>query len=128
MARLYNFIFYLIYKLFIKLWKKDIPEMKALVLFSLWEAFYLLIPFGIVRYAIRRNIHLSKTTLAITLILIVICNVYLFMRNNRYLKIYRQFEKMPDLKKKYGPITMIAFFLIPILALIVFTRINRVMF
>jgi hypothetical protein len=108
--------------------RKDIPEIKAIVLFSLWNFFYLLIPFGIIRSVTGRNLTLSKGVIITVFIVIAISNLYLLMNNNRYLKIYREFEKQPKLKSKYGLVTMLAYFLIPILAAVVFTNINRVIF
>ena len=121
MIKLYKLIFYMLYKFFISIGRKDIPERKAIVVLSLWDCFYLLIPYGLVRYFVNRDLFIHKA-LAVSLIFSIgLIHFFSLVYNNKYLRIYRHFEKAPVFKDKYGVIILAAFLLFPVVTMVIFT-------
>jgi hypothetical protein len=121
MKKIYVFIFYLVFKFFIKIGKKDIPERKAIVVLSLWDFFYLLIPYAIIRYVTGEDIWMPQVVIAIIIIVIFLLHFFLLIYNNRYLRIYRQYEAQQEFTNKYGAPIIITYLLFPILMPLLFT-------
>lgn len=121
MKRIYIFIFYLIYKFFIKIGKRDIPERKAIVVLSLWDFLYLLIPYGGIRYVTGEDIWIPKVVIVIIIVVFFFLAFFLLIHNNRYLRIYRQYERQEKFTDKYGALTVITYLLLPILIPLLFT-------
>lgn len=120
MKKIHSFIFYSLYNFFVKIGRKDIPERKAVVVLSLWESLYLLIPFGLIRYFISIDLRFPTPVVGGLCILICIINFYYWVYTKRYLRIYRDLKKDIEFNRKYGVIIPSIFFLIPILTPIVF--------
>jgi len=120
MKKIHSFIFYSLYNYFIKIGRKDIPERKAVVILSLWESLYLLIPFGLVRYFTSIDLRFPTPVVGGLCLLICIINFYYWVYTKRCLRIYRDLKKDIEFNRKYGVIIPSIFFLIPILTPIVF--------
>lgn len=110
----------MLYKFFIRIGKKDIPERKAIVVLALWDSFYLMIAFSLLRYLTNRELLVPKWIVGSVFIVIVLIHFVSFIYNNRYLRIYRQFEKEVSLRDKYGAVIVVAYLLIPMFALVIF--------
>jgi hypothetical protein len=121
MIRLYTFVFYLIYSAFRKLSRKDNPEIKAVVLMSLWNFFYLLIPFGVARYVTGMDLRIHKVLLVGIFLSIFLVKYFLLIQNRKYWRIYREYQKQVEFRYKYGPYVFIGYLVLPILVMAIFT-------
>lgn len=111
----------MLYKFFIGIGRKDDPEGKAAAVLSLWDGFYLLIPFGLVRYFTKSDLSISRGVLIGAILAILAVNFLFIVYNKKYLKIYREFERDTLFVNSYGVITLMGFLVLPILAMVVFT-------
>jgi hypothetical protein len=118
---LHNYLFYLFFKFFISLGRKDIPESKAIVVLSLWDCFYLLIPYGLIRYVTGKDLLVPKWIIGCLYIAIALTYFFLFIYNKRYLRIYRKFERERDFNNKYGAVIIALYLLLPFVFMIIFT-------
>lgn len=121
MAWVYRFIFYLFYKFFIRVSKKDIPERKAIVVLTLWDFFYLLIPYSIVTFVLNKKWLFSKLFIGVLIVLIALIHFFSLIYSKKYLRVYKEFEKQTELRAKYGALIIVSYLLIPILFFIIFT-------
>lgn len=121
MAKFYRFIFYLLYKFMIRIGRRDIPESKAVVIFTLWESFYLLLPYSLMRYLVGADLKIPKTLLISFFIVLALFNFFSIVYNKRFIKIYREFQNDKEFTKRHEVIVPLVFLLFPILAMAVFT-------
>lgn len=123
MVRMYCFIFYITYKLMLRLSRKDIPEGKAIALLSLWDTFYLIIIYGILKMLLKNELAVPKITVFFLYIVIFIVHFVFLVSNRVYLRIYRDFEKKRSFTLKYGAITFITFYLAAIVFMIIIVEV-----
>ncbi len=102
--------------------KNDIPELKAMLFFSLWIIFYL----GLIIY-IPQDLHLTKikipTILMLMLMLIFLINVFhyfFYIRNKRYKILKNYFETTGKIGPIKGSIIMLIFLVTPFLQMFYF--------
>jgi SNF family Na+-dependent transporter len=111
--KFYRFIFYKLYKFCISIGRRDIPERKAVALLCLFVGLYLTIPYGILREFVFSNLSISKGVILAVFLLMCFIHFYFLILNNRYLRIYREFEKDKDYNTKHK-------WLIPVVLLLPF--------
>lgn len=116
----FDYFFYLLYKVLIKIGRYDIPERKAVVVLSLWEGFYLLIPYG-VSMKLGFSFSVPKMLVAGVFLLICALNFYFYIYNGYYLKVYKSFEKRVDRSRGKDLVILLAFLLAPILAMAIYS-------
>jgi hypothetical protein len=121
MNKVYEFIYYSLYKFCLNIGRKDIPERKAVVLLSLWEFLYLMIPFGLLRFFTGKDLRIPKPFLVAAFIAVCLIHFYHLVYKKGCLRIYRNFEKDIEFRKRYGIIIPLLFILTPILAMVLFT-------
>lgn len=119
--KLYRLIFYMLYKFFIRIGKKDIPERKAVVLISLWDFFYLLIPYGLLRYFTGRELLVPKIYIALCFVSICAIHFYYLVYKSQCLRIYKEFQSHRQYVSNYGGVTILIFMVLPILIPLIFT-------
>lgn len=110
----------MLYKFFIGIGKKDIPETKAIVVLSLWDFFYLLIPYGLLRHLTNKELLIPKWVVGIVFVAIVLIHFVFLIYTNRYLRIYRRFEREASFRDKYGAVIVVAYLLFPLFAAVIF--------
>jgi hypothetical protein len=98
--KFYRFIFYKLYKFCISIGRRDIPERKAVALL-------------IRREFVFSNLSISKGVILAVFLLMCFIHFYFLILNNRYLRIYREFEKDKDYNTKHK-------WLIPVVLLLPF--------
>ncbi len=118
MPKFYKFILYSFYKFFIGIGKKDIPEGKAILIFSLWIAFYSLLLYPVVRYYMP-DFYIPKWIVGSFYVVITLLHFIVLLRDNNYLKIYREFEKDREYREKHKLLVPV-FLLFPFLVIILY--------
>jgi hypothetical protein len=121
--KLYRFIYYRLFKFFISISKRDMPERKALIFLALWDGLYLLIPYGLLRYFTNNSVHISNLVVIGIFLLIILLQFLSLIPGKRYLKIFREFENDEVYRKKYSMITPVIF-LFPFLMMILLALIS----
>jgi hypothetical protein len=121
MIRLYTFVFYLIYSGFRKLNRKDIPEINAVILMSLWNFMYLMIPYAVARHVIEGDLRMHKAFVVGIILSIMLLKYFLLIRNRKYWRIYRRYQEQVEFRYKYGPYVLIGYLVFPILVFVIFT-------
>lgn len=119
--KLYKYIFYLLFKFFIKVSRKDIPESKAIVLMCLWIGLYLLIPYGLIRYAMTNYFKISNWVFVSIYVILCLVHFIYLLSAKKYLHIYRDFERDFEYRNKYKIIPLLLFLSLPIIVPIIFT-------
>jgi SNF family Na+-dependent transporter len=94
--------------------KKDIPERKTIVVLAMWDYFYLGLLLVIVRNVSGLDVKPSRAVIFIIYGALTLFYFFYYVYSNRYLRLYRKFEKK-NISKKYIWILLISYFLFPIL-------------
>jgi hypothetical protein len=118
---MYSFIFYLIYRFFIKVSRRDIPERKALAVMTLWMCLYLLVIYAVIRYVLNQQLLVSKWVIITSVFLIALLHFIFFLPRQRHVYIYRNFKNRPDFVRNYESLTVWLYLLTPFFFLILFT-------
>ena len=118
MPKFYRFIFYKIYKYLIGIGRKDIPERKAVAVFSLWVGFYIGLTIPIVKYFVP-EFYVSKLITATILIAINLAHFFILIYSKEHLRIYREFDKDSEYRKKHKLLVPV-FLLFPFVMVAVF--------
>ena len=121
MGKLYRFVFYLLYEFMIRIGRRDIPESKAIVIFTLWECFYLLLPYALLRYVTGANLKIPKAILISGFVAFASFNFFYMIYSKRFVNIYKEFENDKDFANRYKVIVSVVFLSFPILIMLLFT-------
>jgi hypothetical protein len=122
----YNFFFYKFYKFMLKVGKNDIPEWNAIIIFSLWVAFYVAIFLELLS-SLMLKIEVSKVSDFITFLFIVFLNHLYFIRGKRYEQLREYFETTGKMSGTKGTILITLFLMLPFVQLI-YVLLTKVIF
>jgi hypothetical protein len=84
---------------------------------SLWNSFYLFIPFRIITSVVGNDMPVSKTLLAVIFIGIVWLHYSYFISSKNFKRIYRKFEPQTALRENYAAVIGLFYFLTPLILL-----------
>lgn len=118
MFKFYKFIFFSIYRFFISINKKDIPESKAVLVFSLWIIFYFGSIIPLINYSIP-GLYIPKWITGSFYIFICLSHFFFLFRKKEYLKLYRAFMRDEEYRNRYKYLIPV-FFIFPFVMLIVY--------
>jgi len=124
--KFYNYVFYNIYKSFLRLYNNDDPIFKAIMFLSIIDFLYLANVISLLDFF---GIRISIGNVYIVGILVVapfmVVNYFLFVYKDRYEEIKRSFDKEPFFSITITRLLIILFFLIPVIGLITLIYLNK---
>jgi hypothetical protein len=116
--KFYEIIFYGVYKFCFFFGKKDTPEMKTVVILSIWDCFYVFSVKAFFRHELGLHVKIPIVIILLMFLFINVLHLLFLIQNGKYLKIYKKYERSYSRKK--GAFILILFFTVPFLALIYF--------
>lgn len=121
MAHYYKLIFYVAYRFFINLGRKSDPEVKTVVVLSLWDLFYLFVLHALVKEYWFPELLLPKWLIVAVYLTIALIHFVFLIFNRLHLQIYKAFRKRSAYIHSQGVLIFALYLFTPIALALVFT-------
>ena len=114
----YYFFFYLFYKCMLKVGRNDIPEIKAVLFYTMWLLFYLAFIIYIPHHLKLVNLNNPTLIALICYAILIITNFKIFIWDKEYVKIKKEYDNQKKISSKKSILLLILFLLLPFTQLI----------
>jgi hypothetical protein len=115
---MYQYLFYLYYRFFFNISRKNMPEANAILVLSILFSFYLFIFYALITSATGGVWRIPRLLIVVIYFIIFIFHYILFVRKKRYRKIYTDYRQKIHFTNRFGTLIALGYLIIPFLFII----------